>query len=134
MKRELAIRKLQRIIDKLYENDGVIETPGCSHPAMKIVNAWLFGSLLKGSENPGDVDILLEAKVIGEYRPWHVLGEYDREYYRRHGVKISRPTEYVYKKYLRQRIPLVSLHDLFNDDKVAHPRALIYPTLEFDMR
>ncbi len=134
MKRELAIRRLQKVIDRINAVNGVFETPSARYPAARIVNVWLFGSLLKGSETPNDIDLLFEYEELGELRTLAQTGVYDKDYYRSYGMKCTIDTWKVFGRELRKNIPMVRMHKLMVDGSVAYPRALIYPTLEFDMR
>jgi predicted nucleotidyltransferase len=134
MKRDLALRRLQRIIDRINAVNGVFETPDARYPAVRLINVWLFGSLLKGSETPNDIDLLFEYEELGELRTLKETGVYDKDYYRTYGMKCTIDTWKAFGQQLRKNIPMVRMHKLMVDGSVAYPRALIYPTLEFDMR
>jgi hypothetical protein len=60
MKRKTATKHLNTIIDRLERNNGVIFTPDCNWSASVVINAWVFGSYVKGSLAPNDLDILFE--------------------------------------------------------------------------
>lgn len=71
MKLATALKNANRISDRLKSVGGIVSTPLCDFPGVKITRMWVFGSTVKGSQKPNDLDLLIEIKVIGNYRSWH---------------------------------------------------------------
>jgi hypothetical protein len=65
MKRKTALKKCKTVADRIKAANGLIGTPHANFQALRISRAWLFGSTAKGKENPSDVDILIECKMVG---------------------------------------------------------------------
>lgn len=63
MKRKTAINNIVKIQERIKKSGGIISTPECSHKALIILGAWVFGSTAKGSDSPNDVDILIKYKL-----------------------------------------------------------------------
>ena len=74
MKRATALKSLKKIVDRIHAVNGLLATPEASSEAFRIKRAWVFGSTVKGSESPGDLDILIDAESVGRrlatHRPW----------------------------------------------------------------
>ena len=66
MKRETALRYAKELSEKMKECNGVIQTPGTSREAVKILKLWVFGSTVRGSQTPNNLDLLIHWEEMGE--------------------------------------------------------------------
>lgn len=141
MKLETALRNANRIAEKLRGLGGIISTPEGSHEAIRIKRAWVFGSTVKGSDSPHDLDVLLDVQVVGAYRPSKVkairgekapLGyaKTDKRYLRSTGIHTPIDSLKIATISLKKGMKMVSLHQLTIDGKIAFPRKMIYPKWE----
>ena len=60
VKRQTALKNLEKIIAKAHSINGIYMTYGESHECVKIKRMWVFGSVAKGSNEPNDLDIFIE--------------------------------------------------------------------------
>lgn len=60
MKRQTALRNLDKIIQKVRSINGIYPTPLCDFDFVKVQRMWVFGSVAKGSMEPDDLDIFIE--------------------------------------------------------------------------
>lgn len=60
MKRTTATKHLATIVSRLEQCNGIFQTPKAYFSRHIIKKAWVFGSYIKGAENPNDLDILIE--------------------------------------------------------------------------
>lgn len=60
MKRQTALKNLDKIIQKVRSINGIYPTPLSDVDFVKIKRMWVFGSVAKGSKNPNDLDIFIE--------------------------------------------------------------------------
>lgn len=100
MKLKTALEKAQKIAERLSQCNGVFITENATHKKFVITKAWLFGSTVKGKENPSDVDILYEGKTSD-------FVEYIPSYTGQHSKDIA-------LKKLRHGMKMVRLHDYYN--------------------
>lgn len=151
MKRITALKNLVKILQRMHGINGIYNTPMEHDICCKIQRAWLFGSVLKGSKTPNDIDIFIEivkfdtpkhketksrkktlrsyARLHGGYRPcrrsrkWRTGKFHDRV--------DSRESFIIW---LRKHIPNISIHIVGNDITfdVLDDKCLIYPRCDFD--
>jgi predicted nucleotidyltransferase len=134
MKRTTAIQTIREITHKLFECNGLIETPGCSSAHYKIQELWLFGSTAKGSQTPNDIDLLYIGDSVGPYRR---VGtdpsiELDKDYLRRYGIARTKPSNIAAFHLLIGKKKMVRMHSFEVEEDLAHPRILLFPTCELD--
>lgn len=152
MKRETAIRYAHEIARRVHAVNGLLATPGCEFEAVRIRRIWVFGSTVKGKQNPNDLDVLIDMQYAGRYRVaaksryakirttgQHALrdslcdGQIDKEYKRRNGWITAKSSKSYALIWLTKGMKMVSRHTLMNE--AAAPFAeqvLIYP--RFDMK
>lgn len=95
---------------------------------------WLFGSVAKGKQNPNDIDIFIE--VLRDYKRYTTENTdrfFDKDYYRRYGIRCLKDSDFYLKKWLRNGMKNVSIH-VFGEDEVfatLDVKYLIYPRNDF---
>ena len=115
---------------------GKIGTPGTSHEALRVKRAWVFGSTVKGSESPNDLDVLLEMHECGRIfwskgsrksknRPFGA--KTDKRFFRAHRMFRAVACRNEGLLWLKGSLKRLSLHDFALDGEIAIPRILIYP-------
>lgn len=132
MRRIVAINRLKKIISRLNDCNGVIETPDCNYAATRIKSAYIFGSVLKGSQTPNDIDIIVEFESVGNFRSVKEIGIFDNRKYRSYGVMVAKRSCENAIISLRKHIPMVRIHDMKIDGDIAYPRVMIFPSNHFD--
>ena len=88
MRREIALRYVDKIAQRLHSVNGVLATPLCNQEAVRFKRVWVFGSTAKGAESPNDLDLLIEAEGCGRQRSWRQT-RYDKDARRRFGYKAT---------------------------------------------
>ena len=144
MKRETAIRNVQRIADTLHETNGLIGTAGTSYDAVRIKRAWVFGSTAKGKENPNDVDILLDISNAGRRywtnkdkdrgQRWRYGARLDRRARRVFGLIVPMDAEEDAMRRIRDNMKMIRLHRFKHDGNfgdIPQTKVMIYPRNDF---
>lgn len=135
MKHSTALKHVQEIIDRLNDCKGIIETPLHYHDRARINQAWIFGSVAKGALEPNDVDIFIDIEDIGDFYPPSVYPNrlVDKEFQRRSGIKLGKPSTPTAIKILRKGMKKISIHTVSDDliFSTLDVKYLIYPTNEF---
>lgn len=126
MKRETAIRYAHEIARRLHNVNGVLATPVCRSEAVRFKRVWVFGSTVKGSQTPNDLDLLIEAEECGRHYSWR-QSRLDKEMRRRYGYMLAVSSIDESFKWLTKGMKRVSRHLVLYDLSVANPRVLIYP-------
>lgn len=132
MKRKTAERHVNEVVRRLRAVNGLIGTPTASRQFCKIRRLWLFGSVLKGKDTPGDVDILAEFMPCGRIqrasnaylrgKPWqNARFENPRKRY-----LMASPIDDAIR-YLTKGMKMVRVHCLDVDGDIANPRVLLWP-------
>ncbi len=133
MKRQTAIRHVHTIAERLRSVGGVIDTPTAQFPRVVVRDAWVFGSVVKGSESPNDVDILLDYDVDGHARKVCEEGVlFDKDTLRRRNILAPLDSEEVALRWLKNGMRMISLHIYRIDHRVATPRVSLFPAMAFD--
>jgi hypothetical protein len=70
MKRARALRYAEEVARRVHSVNGILATPNAGRPAVRISRVWVFGSTVKGSLEPNDLDLLIEAVAVGDPIPW----------------------------------------------------------------
>lgn len=129
MRRETAIRYALTIAERIKKYHGVFCTPLMNRDCVRIKRVWLFGSTVKGSHNPNDVDILIEYGHGGR----HFTERKDRASVMKRrkrdcfgGVWWKNSRDEVLRE-LRNGLRMVRFHDYEIDGEIAYPRIMLYP-------
>lgn len=133
MKRATALRNAQRIRDRLKGLGGLVGTPACEHEAVLIKRAWVFGSTVKGSDSPGDLDILIEYANVGERRNARSGKVRLKDWICNLKTPVRSVDEAII--FLRAGMKKVSVHLYENDGDlgdVPQTRQMIYPRCDFN--
>lgn len=141
MKRAVAIKKALKVAEILRSASGLIGTPGTDADAVRVKRAWLFGSTVKGKDEPNDVDILLEYEAVGR-RYWcaksrkHKLcgARLDKRGYRSYGYRHPVEAWVEARKFIKGGMTMVRLHNVEIDGNfgdIAETKVMIYPRNDF---
>jgi len=128
MKIDTAVHHVKEIHTRLVSVGGMIPTPRGSDEFFLVKKAWVFGSTIKGSPTPGDLDILLLAEPSGFYQSWVDVG-HDPVYLKNHGIKVTRSTTREGKMWLRKGMKMVSVHDTLSEAAIIDKKIEIFPRL-----
>lgn len=151
MKRRTATKNALKIATRLKSVCGSILTYEADREALKVRRAWVFGSTVKVSEEPNDLDILLDAKPCGRRRTansrvretrktfWDVLGgaRFHRQLLKLEGIRLVERSEAVGFKWLTQGMRKVSIHSYECDgdfEDIPRTMVMIYPRNDFAKR
>lgn len=127
MRKETALRYAAEITARVRRVNGLLATPLCDKEAVRIRRVWVFGSTVKGSAAPNDLDVLLDLAPVGRYRNWK-QGKLDRRRARAFGVRLALCSRDEAYKWLTKGMRKVSRHD-YEAERGLHlyPLVLIYP-------
>ncbi len=115
LRRKKAFEYCKTIHERLKSIDGIFVGSNTDFRYKIIFNVWLFGSMAKGSENPNDLDILYDYKLLS----------LSREY--------SNYIDVQFFKFLTGGLRQISLHDFVVDNCLAEDHKIeIYP--EFKLK
>ena len=132
MKRETALRYAREIARRLHEVNGLLATPVCNYEAVRVSRVWVFGSTAKGSENPNDLDVMIELRcMVGRHRTWR-QSTIDKDARRRHGIRVARDNRDVFLKWLTKGMRGVSRHCRDTDCVKLDVQTLIYPRYDLE--
>ena len=126
MKIETALRYAAEITRRLESVNGLIPTPRGGSEFYLVKKAWVFGSTIKGSDVPNDLDVLLFAENAGARQTWQIVG-FDPVYYKAHRLRRTRRTDNEALMWLRKGMKMVSLHDTEGDETIFDKKVEIYP-------
>jgi predicted nucleotidyltransferase len=128
MKLSTSIRNAKIIAERVHRCNGLIGTSGALNEALRVKRMWVFGSTVKGKENPNDTDILIECETAGRFcyqnAKLHPIST------ARNGFRYKVSSIDVAYSYLRGNLKMVRLHDVNIDGSIATPRIMIYPRME----
>jgi hypothetical protein len=135
MKRTTALRYAVEIARRVHTVNGLLATPLCNFEAQRISRMWVFGSTAKGSENPSDLDLLIEMRDCGRHRTWQ-QGKLDKRSRRQYGCMLAIDSRKETLKWLTKGMRLVSRHTtdsegLFHKNLID-VKKMIYPRFELD--
>jgi len=108
MKIETALKYIEELKKRLSESNGVIATPTSSREATLFDRVWVFGSVVKGSNEPKDVDILYQCHAVGEFR---MIGAIDGLIPDRNNGHIAESSRNRAIKILTKGMRMVRFHD-----------------------
>ena len=129
MKLETAFRYAHEIAGRVHAVNGLLSTPLCEHEASRIKRIWVFGSTVKGSTAPNDLDILIEISSAGRYRNWK-QGKLDKRYLRAHGMRFAARSDEYTLKWLTKGMKKVSRHTTNSEGAELDVKVLIYPRMD----
>lgn len=129
MKLETAIRYCHEIHRRLVEVKGIIPTPFAQYEGMRVKKVWVFGSTIKGSQTPNDLDILIHWEHHGKRRSWTEVG-YNKAYYRAHGLRVPIDSGHEARKWLTKGMKNVSRHDTESEATIFDVKVQIYPNFK----
>jgi predicted nucleotidyltransferase len=129
MKLATANKYAREVARRLHSVNGLLATPLCNSEAARISRVWVFGSTVKGSQNPNDLDLLIEIRPVGrrfkakQARP-------DRALLRRMGVRLAPSSVEYGLKWLTKGMKMVSRHRTDVETAELDVKVLIYPRWE----
>lgn len=126
MKSETALHYAAEIARRLEFVNGLIPTPRGCHEFYLVKKAWVFGSTIKGSDTPNDLDVLLFAETAGARQQWQIVG-FEPFHYRSYGIRSIRHTASEAKMWLRKGMKMVSIHDTESEATIFDKKVEIYP-------
>jgi hypothetical protein len=126
MKLETALHHAAEIARRLESVNGLIPTPRGGNEFYLVKKAWVFGSTIKGSDAPNDLDVLLFAENAGARQRWEVVG-FDPVYRKATGLRRARHTDREAKMWLRKGMMMISLHDTESEETIFDKKVEIYP-------
>ena len=129
MKRATAIRYSVEVARRLHSINGLLATPICRNEFVKISRVWVFGSTAKGSQNPNDLDLMIEIKECGRHKTWR-QSTVDKRYHRSYGIRAAPESRDYALKWLTKGMKLVSRHCTDSDPVVLDVKTMIYPRFE----
>lgn len=132
MKIETAKRYAAEIARRVMEVNGIILTPRGEREFVKIKRIWVFGSTVKGSLNPNDLDLLIDLKASGNWQEWEDVG-FDPEYLRRYGRHTTRQSSSEALMWLTKGMRNVSRHCTDKEKVEIDVKVMIYPIFELQM-
>lgn len=115
------------IAGRLHRFNGIIGTPNCSHEAIVVRRAWVFGSFAKGSDTPNDLDVLIDCAPAGRYQAWKPGRKIGG---RLLGVPRMAEAENEFLKWLTQGMRQVSRHIYSHEATEFDLKLMIYPRWE----
>lgn len=140
MKLSTAIKNALQVASRIHSLNGLIGTPASQFECYRIKRAWVFGSTIKGKDFPGDLDIILESIFCGRRYSPHNRGsegktrlgaKTDKNYLKRFGIRVAQSSDLYAHRMLSEKMKMVRIHDFSIDERVAHPRIMIYPRNDF---
>jgi hypothetical protein len=126
MKLATALRYANEVARRVQSVNGLLATPLCSHEAVRIKRIWVFGSTVKGSQAPNDLDLLIDLEEVGRRYSFR-RARVDRQYFRRYGCRRSPPARADALKWLTKGMKMVSRHCLDSECADIDKKVLIYP-------
>jgi predicted nucleotidyltransferase len=126
MKRETALRYAHEIARRVRSVNGLLATPLCNAEAVRFKRIWVFGSTVKGSAAPNDLDVLIELAYAGRGRSWQQT-KVNKDYLRRYGVRLAPSADDEALKWLTRGMRNVSRHTTLTDEVQPDVKVLIYP-------
>lgn len=126
MKIDTALRHAAEIARRLDSVNGLIPTPRGSREFYLVKKAWVFGSTIKGSDTPNDLDVLLFAETAGARQSWQIVG-LDPAYFRSYGIWQPRRSDSEARMWLRKGMKMISIHDTVSEATIFDKKVEIYP-------
>lgn len=121
-----AIAYAQRIADRVRAVNGLLATPVTDSEAIRIRRIWVFGSTVKGSQSPNDLDLLIDIERAGRRMSWR-QAKYDRRFFRACGVKVAPDAEHQALAWIAKGMKKVSRHPLHMEGIEIDVKVMVYP-------
>src|ERR1700693_5057438 len=99
MKLKTALRYAHEIARRVHAVYGLLATPLCGNEAVRIRRIWVFGSTVKGSQTPNDLDILIDMEEVGRHYNAKQT-RVDKAYLRSYGMRFPPRSKYAALKWL----------------------------------
>lgn len=132
MKLTTALRYANEISNRVKSVNGILCTPLCDRESVRISRIWVFGSTVKGSQSPNDLDILIECKAVGGSRTYS-QGKIDKRKLRSYGYRTAICAETEALKWLTKGMKNVSRHDTKYEAMEIDVKVLIYPRNDLNL-
>lgn len=126
LKLKTALKNADEIARRIRSVNGLLATPLCDYEAVRISRVWVFGSTVKGSQNPNDLDLLIECKRVGKRRTWK-QGKLDTRYMRSYGIRRAISAHDTAFMWMTKGMKMVSRHDVESEGVDIDVKVLIYP-------
>lgn len=133
MRIQTAIKYALEIRRRIRSVNGVLATPLCRFEAIRIARVWVFGSTVKGSQAPNDLDVLLDIRCAGRHRTWR-QAKLSKRALRSCGVWLAPESDDEFLKWLTRGMRKVSRHVLSSEPSLEHDldvKVLLYPRDDF---
>ena len=131
MKIDLAERYAQRIAERCKSVNGLLATPLCDFEAVRIHQVWIFGSTVKGSQEPNDLDVMVRYNQVGRRRNWR-QGKLDLQARRSWGYSRAICASKEMYKWLSKGMKHVSRHNYEAEKGLdLGVMVMIYPRNDF---
>jgi predicted nucleotidyltransferase len=128
VKIETARRYAREIHERVKAVNGLLGTPGCSDEAVRIRRIWVFGSAVKGSQAPNDLDVLIDLHRCGRsFSGSRHQARIDRRYLANHGVRVAVDSKDACLKWLTDGMRKVSRHCTDTETVDIDVKVEIYP-------
>lgn len=129
MKIETAVRYAIEVAGRVHGVNGKILTPTASREGVIVSHIWVFGSTIKGSLTPNDLDLLIDMKPFGKrFKPPE--RPVDKRYEKSYGMVACRDPEDMALIWLTDRMRKVSRHVVGHEVAEIDVKQLIYPVFE----
>ena len=126
MKIQTALRYAAEVSRRIHAVNGVLSTPVCRNEAVRISRVWVFGSTVKGSQAPNDLDLLIEIRPVGRARTAKQT-RVDHRVLRNYGYKLAPCSVEYALKWLTKGMKKVSRHTTESEAAELDVKVLIYP-------
>jgi hypothetical protein len=121
-----ALRYAHEVSRRVREVNGLLATPLCGDEAVRISRVWVFGSTIKGSLAPNDLDLLIDLREVGR-RFTAEQTRVDRVRLRAHGLWLAPPARSEALKWITKNMRNVSRHCRDSEFAVIDKLVMIYP-------
>lgn len=126
MKLQTALRYASEVARRVHAVNGLLATPLCEYEAVRISRIWVFGSTIKGSQEPNDLDLLIELRPVGRHRTWR-QGKLDKRSLRDYGYRVAISSEAYALMWLTKGMKKVSRHTTRSEAAELDVKVLMYP-------
>lgn len=127
MKLAVALRYAEEVRRRIKSVNGLYATPLCQRECVSIRAVWVFGSTVKGSQEPNDLDILIDCREVGRVKNWK-QSSLDKRYLRNHGLRFPPGSTNDLLKWLTKGMKKVSRHLAHAEQGIdLRPMVMIYP-------
>lgn len=132
MKLETAQRYAAEVAKRVRGVNGVLATPLCDSEAVRIRRIYVFGSTVKGSQHPNDLDLLIDIDECGRRFGWE-QARVDKRYYRSCGIRCAPSSVEYALKWLTRGMKKVSRHVARAEGIKIDVKVEIYPRMRLSV-